>query len=65
MRPQIVKIFVLGLSLLLPNLALAQDPPPPTGPPPPGFPIDANIFILVILGLAYGVFVAYRRRRLS
>jgi hypothetical protein len=65
MRPQIVKIFVLGLSLLLPNMALAQSPPPPTGPPPPGFPIDANIAILLFLGLVYGVYVAYKRARTS
>lgn len=65
MRPQIVKIFVLGLVFLLPNVAMAQSPPPPTGPPPPGFPIDANIFILIILGLVYGAYVAYKRRRLN
>ncbi|ARV13520.1 hypothetical protein BTO09_05810 [Gilvibacter sp. SZ-19] len=60
-----VKITVLGLCLLLPQSIAAQSPPPPTGPPPPGLPIDASSFVLLIFGLALGVFIAYRRKRLS
>lgn len=65
MRPQIVKIAVLGLCLLLPLPVAAQSPPPPTGPPPPGLPIDASSFVLLLFGLAFGIFIAVRRKRLS
>ena len=65
MRPQIVKITVLGLGLLFPLFSYAQSPPPPTGPPPPGVPIDANIVLLFIAGLAFGVYIALKKQRLA
>ena len=65
MRPQIVKITVLGLCLLLPLVSYAQSPPPPTGPPPPGVPLDENLLLLFAAGLVFGVYVAIRKKRLA
>ncbi len=65
MRPQIVKITVLGLCLLFPLVSFAQDPPPPTGPPPPGVPIDASILFLFAAGLIFGIYFAIKKSRLS
>jgi len=41
----LVLMFVLA--------AFGQGVPPP--PPPPGLPIDGGLFVLAILGVAYGV----------
>ncbi len=46
---------------------LAQSLNSDSGPPPPGnnrgpeFPVDDNIFMLIGLGLVYGVFIAYKK----
>ena len=64
MRPQIVRILTLLLLVLAGSPMLAQDggsgPPPPTTPPPE-LPIDSGLSILIVLALAYGSFVAYKR----
>lgn len=40
-------------------------PPPNTNPPPPGpqLPIDDNMWILLIVGLLFGIYVVYRKNR--
>jgi len=46
------------LFLLISFVSVAQTmsgPPPPAPPPPPGLPIDAGIYILLAVGLIYGV----------
>ena len=32
-------------------------PPPMPPPPPPGLPIDADLILLLLIGLLYGVFL--------
>ncbi|MGK0386360.1 MAG: hypothetical protein ACI849_000970 [Patiriisocius sp.] len=68
MRPQIVKILTLVCSFILVTPMLgqgspaSQGPPAPTqGPTLPELPIDDNIIILMLVAIAYGVFVAYRK----
>lgn len=39
-----------------------SEPPPPT--PPPGTPIDGGLFILLALGLLYGVLKILKEKRL-
>jgi hypothetical protein len=67
MRPQIVKIltivcfFILVTPMLGQGLTASQGPPTPTqGPTLPELPIDDNVIILILVAIAYGVFVAYR-----
>lgn len=64
MRPQIVKILTLILFVLNSIAMLAQTagpPPPSPGRRPPQAPIDSDLYILVIVGLLYGTYVAYKK----
>ncbi|GHC44093.1 hypothetical protein SAMN05421855_101882 [Ulvibacter litoralis] len=67
MRPQIVKnIATTVLSILASTVMLGQARDASSGPPTPGrgplppidlsLPIDSNILILVVLGLAFGIY---------
>jgi len=68
MRPQIVKILTIALFLLNSAGMLSQRSGGGKGPPAPGgqrsfpeLPIDNNILILIVIGLAYGAYIAYKR----
>ena len=67
MRPQIVKILTLILLVFNSISMLGQTSNKSSGPPPPDqtltgqLPIDSNVFILLALGLAYGIYVAYKK----
>lgn len=74
MRPQIVKkIKILAptaLCFLLSAIMLGQADAGSSGPPAPNMsrtppdlslPIDSGLLILLIAGLAYGMFIATRR----
>ncbi len=41
----------------------APSPPMPTGkklpPPPPGLPIDEDLYLVLVLGLIYGIYFIY------
>ena len=71
MRPQIVAILALVLSLLNSTIMQAQvsggsgSPPPPPPTPPPELPLDSGILLLVIAGIGYGSYVAIKKIRLS
>jgi len=44
----------------------ANNPPPPSSPPPPpGLPLDGNIFILVLAGLFFGVYITLKNIKKS
>jgi len=70
MRPQIVLILALVLSLLNSTIMQAQltggsgPPPPPPPTPPPELPLDSGILLLIVAGIIYGAYVAYRRMKL-
>ena len=67
MRPQIVKILTLillvfnSISMLGQTSNKSSGPPPPDHTLTPGFPIDNNIFILLVAGLLFGIYVAYKK----
>jgi hypothetical protein len=42
------------------QLGADTGPPPPTDPPPE-LPLDNGIFILLVIGLAYGCYIANKR----
>lgn len=50
---------------------LGQSPTGSSGPPPPsnnrgpGLPIDDNILILILIGLAFGAYVIYKKSRIN
>lgn len=44
------------------GVAQTMGPPPPAPPPPPGLSIDAGIYILLAIGLLYGIFKALRAK---
>ena len=40
----------------------APNPPMPTGkkpPPPPGLPINEDLYVVLVLGLIYGIYFLY------
>jgi len=73
MRPQIVTIltFVLVFIINTPLLGMTALSGPGTGPPPPNrmpdpppelsIPVDDNLYILIAMGLLYGIYVYYKR----
>ena len=73
MRPQIVKkIVVVALCFFTSAIVLGQAESGSSGPPAPnmsrtppelGLPIDSGLLILIIAGLAYGMYVAYTKRQ--
>jgi len=70
MRPQIVKILTLILFVFNSISMLGQTSNKSSGPPPPdqalappGYPIDDNVFILIVIGLVFGAYVAYKKQK--
>ena len=60
MRPQIVKIVacILYVCNSIPMLAQTASPPPPSpSRRPPQAPIDGDLYILIVLGVIYGIYV--------
>ncbi len=72
MRPQIVKILTLVLFLINSISMLGQTPSGSSGPPQPSnnnrgvnLPIDENIYILIAIGLIFGVYVMYKKTKIN
>ncbi|MBT8262727.1 MAG: hypothetical protein KJO05_07885 [Bacteroidia bacterium] len=67
MRPQIVAILTIVLSLLNSTVMHAQatSPPPPPPTPPPELPLDSGIILLIIAGLIYGCYKVSKNIRLA
>jgi len=69
MRPRIVFILTIALSLYNSAFGFAQsvkdskEPPPPNDTRTPGFPIDDNIYILLAFGLVLGVYFFIKKYR--
>ena len=65
MRPQIVKILTLILLVFNSISMLAQNagPPHPSQRRPPDLPapIDDNVLVLIMIGLFYGIYIAYKK----
>jgi len=63
MKTKFNKYLLSFSSLLICATMLAQKPPEPTGPPPgPGLPIDGGLFVLLISGVAYGIYELKRKK---
>ncbi len=72
MKKALKSLFVAGLFLALPLFSLAQTPPHPNGGNAPnsggstntpvggGAPIGGGLFIMMVLGAAYGSKKAYK-----
>lgn len=70
MRPRIVIILTIALSLYNSALSFGQSVSEKTGPPPPNnqqrgpnLPIDDNITILLIVGLLLGTYFLIKKYR--
>ena len=61
MRDPNYRVFLTTLVALVFSGALfAQDPPPPP-PPDVGVPIDQHLHYLIVAGLAFGLYWAYKQ----
>ena len=59
------KIIASILFLLISFVSVAQTmsgPPPPGPPTPPGLPVDNGIYVLLAIGLVYGVVKTIRKK---
>ena len=71
MRPQIVKILTFLLFIVNSTYMLGQShngssgPPPPSNTRGPNLPIDENIYILIDIGLIFGVYVMYKKTKIN
>jgi len=62
------KVVASNLFVLISFVCAAQqgnNPPPPQPPPPPGLPIDGGLVMLIILGLAYGIYIILKEKKIS
>ncbi len=75
MRPQIVKILTYVYCFLTAIPMLSQGPSPGAGPPSPNrcpgcppedpLPIDDHIWIIILVGLLFGIYVVVKKHRLT
>jgi|GEM_PF-853999 len=71
MRPQVIFILSIALSLCTTVVSFGQSLSDTNGPPPPKggtlngpqFPIDDNIYILLAMGLLLGVYFLIKKYR--
>lgn len=73
MRSQIVTRLTSTFCFATASILFAQGPSVGSGPPPPAteacptcpielpLPLDENIFVLFVLAIAYGAYVAYKK----
>jgi hypothetical protein len=67
-QSQVLISLILVLMTLTPTVVVGQGetPPPPSGRGPElGLPIDSNLYVLGIIGLALGAYVVLKKKPLS
>lgn len=68
MKTIVYRFFVLMVTLFgVMGVFAASHPPSPGArtnnePPPPGFPIDDDIFVLVIVAILFGIYIICRHQ---
>jgi len=70
MNRKTIKLFILCFSFMLIGFVAYSKKPPKPGqtsaagipPPPPGLPIDGGLSLLLISGIAYGIFELKRKK---
>jgi len=50
------------ISLAVQATSSKQGPPPPSQNRGPLFPLDDNIWILIVVGIVFGVYIIYKRK---
>ncbi len=71
MRPQIVTIltFLLfsmnSISMLGQSSTASSGPPPPAQRTPPELPIDSSVYLLLIAGIVYGIYLITKKKKVS
>jgi hypothetical protein len=54
--------FVIMVLASVPVFAKKKGPPPPQNQPPPvGLPIDGSLYVLLVVGVVYGVYAISKR----
>ncbi|KJJ38607.1 hypothetical protein MB09_07925 [Aequorivita vladivostokensis] len=51
------------IMLAIQSASAGQGPPPPSQNRPPHFPIDDNLWILIVLGILFGAYILFKRNR--
>ena len=64
-QSQVLIILFTAILVMAPSTILAQVEPPPPPPPDGELPIDSNLYVLGIIGLALGAYVVLKKKPLS
>tara|TARA_R110000772_G_scaffold109574_1_gene212830 strand:+ start:222 stop:416 length:195 start_codon:yes stop_codon:yes gene_type:complete len=56
-------MFSLINAIMILVVQASEEVPPPHSPPPPGpqLPIDGSLWILIVMGIFYGIYVIYKK----
>ena len=57
---------VISIALQLQSVSTSQGPPPPTrgdDPESGQLPIDGNIWVLLVIGVLFGIYIIYKRHQ--
>ncbi len=64
-QSQVLIILFTAILVMAPSTILAQIDLPPPPPPEGSMPIDSNLYVLGIIGLALGAYVVLKKKPLS
>ena len=64
-QSQVLIILFTAILVMAPSTILAQVEPPPPPPPDGKLPIDSNLYVFGIIGLALGAYVVLKKKPLS
>ena len=62
MKSRFNKYLLSFCLVLICATMFAQKPPDPSGTPPVGLPIDGGIAVLIVSGVAYGIYELKRKK---
>ena len=71
MRPQIVIILTIllfslnSISMLGQSSTASSGPPPPPQRTPVDLPIDSSIYLLLVAGIVYGIYIVAKNKKTS
>lgn len=63
MAPRLILTVLTLLGTAAASYAAPGPPPPQVPPGPPGFPLDENLFIMLILAVSFGLYKIFKAKK--